>query len=625
MSSALPLQNIAAKSLIMSESSHAGLLIQRKCTCGNSASSSFSGVCGECNKIHLQKKLSIGASNDLLEQEADRVADQVLATPSHSLDSDASPRIQRYSGQMAKGADTAPTSADRVLASSGRPLESGLRQDMEQRFGHDFTKVRIHTGSTAEQSARELNALAYTAGRDIVFDAGKFAPTTNDGRRLLAHELTHFVQQQGQTFATQMKLAVNMPSDAGEREADTAADAVMQGRSVPSITHGITSIQRKCRAAELGTPNPDCTPSQQGVVGWQFQFKVGCDDLLSGEEANIRKLKVGSQLKIHGFASQEGDAGFNNDLSCHRANRIADMARQLRADCPVIGVFKHGASPVSAPGVVKDMNPPDFWRSVIIEEVKPPLESGELWLDPRSSIKNSWALYQRAKVNPTQPNLMLVFAWRSEVKDWLTSIGKTLAPQGAKLTRRNLDDYRRIYASAEQLWIASDQLLALHKYPEATKDTYTEWAVGSGKDQGDSIHAKNVPTTAKYHVDIFGEGYFKGAINIGMAERTSTTGINNSRVPNLIYRSFSAKDATLPIADHAADLVTSENGPIRIKGLAEEIARIIAPGGTIVLNNPASEEASHDKVAKATGGTVSKVHNSGSVETVVTTIVVPGP
>ena len=358
-------------------------------------------------------------------------------------------------------------------------------------------------------------------------------------------------------------------------------------------------------------------------MGWQFQFKAGCDELLPGEEAKITKPKVGNQLKIHGFASQDGNEGFNSDLSCHRANRIADMARQLRADCPVIGVFKHGASPASAPGVAKDLNPPDFWRSVIIEEVKPPLEAAEQWLDPSASINKAWALYRRAKVNPTQPNLMLVWAWRSELKDWLTSIGKTLAPQGAKLTGRNLDDYRRIYSSAEQLWIASDQLLALQKYPDSTKDTYTEWAVGPGKDQGDKFHAKGVPAGAKYHVDIFGEGYFKGAINIGNAERTTTTGIQGSRVPNLIYRSFSSKNANaLPIADHTADLITSENGPIGYPGIAEEIARIIAPGGTIVLYNPISQEDAHDKVAKATGGTVQKDKSDRAIQT---TIIVPGP
>lgn len=496
------------------------------------------------------------------------------------------PRIQRQAKSAGGSGEIASDFTSRLGA--GAPLDPASRSYFEPRFGHDFGDVRIHTGPQADTAAASVQARAFTLGRDVVFAAGEHDPGSAGGQRLLAHELTHVVQQ--------------------------------------SATPGMPRLQRKCQAAELGTPSPDCTPSQAGVAGWQFLFKVGCDDLLPGEEANITKPKAGSSLKIHGFASQDGPTDFNSDLSCHRANKIADMARRLRADCPVIGVFKHGESPVSAPGLPKDMNPPGFWRSVIIEEVKRPLESGESWLDPGSSINTAWALYRRAKVNPTQPNLMLVFAWRSEMKDWLTSIGKTLAPQGAKLTRKNLDDYRRFYASAEQLWQKSDELLALHKFPDADKETYQKWAVGPGKDQGDSIHAPGVPAGAKYHVDIFGEGYFKGAINIGRAERTSTTGIRDSRVPNLIYRNFSFKDANaLPIADHAADLVTSENGPIGMPGLAEEIARIIAPGGTIVLYNPVSEEGAHDKVAKAVGGTVTKEKSDAGVETVKTTIVAPGP
>ena len=85
MSTAAPLQSTAAKSPLVSKSSHAGLLLQRKCACGGSASLSLSGECEECNNKRLQKKLSIGASNDPLEQEADRVADQVLAAPSQYL------------------------------------------------------------------------------------------------------------------------------------------------------------------------------------------------------------------------------------------------------------------------------------------------------------------------------------------------------------------------------------------------------------------------------------------------------------------------------------------------------------------------------------------------------------
>ena len=143
----------------------------------------------------LQAKLTIGASNDPLEQEADRVADQVLAAPTNPAASGVPPHIQRSPGQPSAPADTAPASIDHALAGPGSPLDPALRQDMEQRFGYDFSRVRMHSGAAAEQSAREVNANAYTVGHDVVFRAGRFAPATHEGRRLLAHELAHVVQQ----------------------------------------------------------------------------------------------------------------------------------------------------------------------------------------------------------------------------------------------------------------------------------------------------------------------------------------------------------------------------------------------------------------------------------------------
>jgi Domain of unknown function (DUF4157)/OmpA family len=145
----------------------------------------------------MQRKLTIGSSDDPLELEADRIANQVMATPSHSRPSDTPLKIQRFTGQASGQMDTAPASVDRVLASSGRPIEPALQQDMEQRFGHDFSRVRVHSGAAAEQSAQDVNAYAYTVGRNIVFGAGQFEPGTHEGRRLLAHELTHVVQQSG--------------------------------------------------------------------------------------------------------------------------------------------------------------------------------------------------------------------------------------------------------------------------------------------------------------------------------------------------------------------------------------------------------------------------------------------
>ena len=139
----------------------------------------------------------VNTPGDVYEQEADRVADQVLAAPAHPAVSGAPPRIQRFSGQSNGQMDAAPASVDQALASPGRPLEPALRQDMEQRFGHDFSRVRVHSGAAAEQSARDVNAHAYTVGHNIVFGAGRFAPGTHEGRRLIAHELTHVVQQSG--------------------------------------------------------------------------------------------------------------------------------------------------------------------------------------------------------------------------------------------------------------------------------------------------------------------------------------------------------------------------------------------------------------------------------------------
>src|SRR5260370_26046343 len=82
-----------------------------------------------------------------------------------------------------------------VLSSPGQPLDASTRAFMEPRFGHDFSRVRVHLGGCDAQSARDLNADAYTVGQHIVFGAGRFAPETHVGRRLLAHELTHVVQQ----------------------------------------------------------------------------------------------------------------------------------------------------------------------------------------------------------------------------------------------------------------------------------------------------------------------------------------------------------------------------------------------------------------------------------------------
>ena len=93
------------------------------------------------------------------------------------------------------GGTPAPRTVREVLRSPGQPLDPATRAFMEPRFGHDFSQVRVHLDGAADRSARDVNANAYTMGQDIAFGANRFAPRTQDGRRLIAHELAHTVQQ----------------------------------------------------------------------------------------------------------------------------------------------------------------------------------------------------------------------------------------------------------------------------------------------------------------------------------------------------------------------------------------------------------------------------------------------
>lgn len=173
-------------------------VLRRKCACGKESPEGAS--CSDCSakqSRRLQKQLMIGASNDPLEREADRVADQVMGSSASPTVTRRTPQIQRYSRDVEAEGGAAPASVDAVLASPGRPMDPALREDMEQRFGYDFSGVRVHSDEAAERSARDVQAHAYTVGSNIVFAEARFAPSTSDGRRLLSHELTHVIQQTG--------------------------------------------------------------------------------------------------------------------------------------------------------------------------------------------------------------------------------------------------------------------------------------------------------------------------------------------------------------------------------------------------------------------------------------------
>ena len=139
--------------------------IWRKCACGGSSS-------GECEECRKHEEESAGSSVVL------------RRAKSHS----------NGSGHGGVGGE-APGIVHQALRSPGQPISPSVRASMESRFGHDFSEVRVHTDSVAAKSAQAVNALAYTAGKDVVFANGHYSPHSSGGERLLAHELAHVLQQ----------------------------------------------------------------------------------------------------------------------------------------------------------------------------------------------------------------------------------------------------------------------------------------------------------------------------------------------------------------------------------------------------------------------------------------------
>jgi hypothetical protein len=143
----------------------------------------------------IQAKLAISQPGDVLEQEADRIAEKVMAMPLSPPPQKRAPltQLQRSSAQAMSS--PVPSIVGDVLRSPGAPLDAATRAFMEPRFGYDLSPVRVHADFKAAESAKALNARAYTVSKDIVFGSGQYRQGTSTGQRLLAHELSHVIQQ----------------------------------------------------------------------------------------------------------------------------------------------------------------------------------------------------------------------------------------------------------------------------------------------------------------------------------------------------------------------------------------------------------------------------------------------
>jgi hypothetical protein len=178
----------------------------------------------------------------------------------------------------------APPSIHPVLRSPGEPLDLQTRQFMEPRFGRDFSSVRLHTDSHAADSARSVNAMAYTAGDHLVFNQGRYAPETVSGRRLLIHELAHVAQQGNRPAPLDSNWQLSSASSPTERAADEAVSAVERGLRMPgailaSQLAGMAPSQPILHRAvatwggEWDTTKYEELPTKDGIKQIELHFK----------------------------------------------------------------------------------------------------------------------------------------------------------------------------------------------------------------------------------------------------------------------------------------------------------------------------------------------------------------
>ncbi len=146
----------------------------------------------------VMRKLTIGAHNDKYEQEADRVAEKVVSKI-HGQPVQRKALIQAASSASLDGGEVDRQWAGKLQSArgGGQPLVQTVREPMETAFGADFSGVRVHTGLQADVLARSIQAKAFTTGQDVFFRQGAYAPESPGGQKLIAHELTHVVQQKG--------------------------------------------------------------------------------------------------------------------------------------------------------------------------------------------------------------------------------------------------------------------------------------------------------------------------------------------------------------------------------------------------------------------------------------------
>jgi hypothetical protein len=231
----------------------------------------------------------------------------------------------------AQSGDHAPAIVDEVLRSAGHKLDDETRAAVEPRFGHDFSAVRLHADARAAESADAVGASAYTVGNDIVFNAGRYAPRSTAGRQLLAHELTHVVQQSGSAGGG--ALVVGETDSPAEREAEQAAAAVTGG-AAPAIMPGRRALRRQADP-HIDTVTVSLSGSESASLSWKGSPPA---DAPGKDSFTVSTGK--------GYSDPDDDPGTCTRSCCSDPDAQCaspwNQPRKLGACCTPEGTFKTG-------------------------------------------------------------------------------------------------------------------------------------------------------------------------------------------------------------------------------------------------------------------------------------------
>ena len=334
---------------------------------------------------YIQPKLTVSDPGDASEREADRIADQVMRMPAPQSKTTSSVEslhpaslLQRKCAaceaeqepeqegavQRKQIAESGKLEAEgHINLRGGAPLPQSARTFFEPRFNYDFGAVRLHTDPYSAAKSQEYNARAFTIGRDIAFAAGEYTPNTHSGQQLLAHELAHVVQQGGTARSRGAGLSVDQDTD----------EQMIQRACGP----------RPIESALKSSGAPSCTGLSGDVsdvtIRRLFRFRINCDEFASPAEKKkfddfLKSIRPGDFFKVHGFASVDGDPGFNADLSCARAVKVAQMI--MKAGAIVTDVFSFG--PTDGPAADR--------RSVVVTPTMIPGEAPRVCPGPFKTV-----------------------------------------------------------------------------------------------------------------------------------------------------------------------------------------------------------------------------------------------